>query len=86
MPTAHFGIRKVVFVCSLSVGAAGCLLLTLILEKSSLFVASVWGRLVAYCSRQAHSSVERAGMLAGVTMHQVEPDDDLRSVVQNYSF
>jgi hypothetical protein len=29
---------------------------------------------VAYCSRQAHSSVERAGMLAGITMRQLEPD------------
>ena len=46
----HFGIRKVVFVCSFSVGVAGCLLLTLILAKSSLFVVSVWGWLVAYCS------------------------------------
>jgi hypothetical protein len=40
----------------------------------------VWGRLVAYCSKQAHSSVERAGMLAGVTMHQIHTDDLCRSI------
>jgi hypothetical protein len=35
--------------------------------------------MVAYCSKQAHSSVERAGMLAGVTMHQIQTDDLCRS-------
>ncbi|XP_023323819.1 aromatic-L-amino-acid decarboxylase isoform X2 [Eurytemora carolleeae] len=33
-------------------------------------------RLVAYCSAQAHSSVERAGMLAGIQMRLVEPDEN----------
>ncbi len=42
-------------------------------------LGTVWGRLVAYCSKQAHSSVERAGMLAGVTMHQIHTDDLCRS-------
>ena len=37
---------------------------------------SVISRLVCYGSRQAHSSVERAGMLAGVTMRLLEPDLD----------
>nr|XP_045599003.1 aromatic-L-amino-acid decarboxylase-like [Procambarus clarkii] len=32
-------------------------------------------KLVAYASDQAHSSVERAGMLAGVKLHQVTSDD-----------
>jgi len=32
--------------------------------------------MVAYCSAQAHSSVERAGMLAGIKMRLLEPDQD----------
>jgi len=32
-------------------------------------------KLVAYCSSQAHSSVERAGMLAGVQMRLLMPDE-----------
>ncbi|CAD6227631.1 GSCOCG00001311001-RA-CDS [Cotesia congregata] len=32
------------------------------------------GKLVAYCSRQAHSSVERAGLLGGVQFHQLDVD------------
>lgn len=32
-------------------------------------------RLVAYASDQAHSSVERAGMMAGVEMRKIPPDD-----------
>jgi hypothetical protein len=43
-------------------------------------LGTVWGRLVAYCSKQAHSSVERAGMLAGVTMHQIHTDDLCRLI------
>ena len=34
-------------------------------------------KLVAYASCQAHSSVERAGLLADVTMRLLEPDKDL---------
>ena len=38
---------------------------------------AVISRLVCYGSKQAHSSVERAGMLAGVRMRLLEPDQDL---------
>ena len=34
-------------------------------------------RLVAYASAQAHSSVERAGLLSDVEMRLLEPDQDL---------
>ena len=34
-------------------------------------------KLVAYASCQAHSSVERAGLLGDVTMRLLEPDQDL---------
>ena len=37
----------------------------------------VLSRLVCYGSKQAHSSVERAGMLAGVKMRLLEPDPEL---------
>ena len=40
--------------------------------------AAVRSRLVAYGSKQAHSSVERAGLLAGVRMHLLEGDEELR--------
>lgn len=33
-------------------------------------------KMVAYCSAQAHSSVERAGMLAGVRMRLLQPDEN----------
>ncbi|XP_057325685.1 aromatic-L-amino-acid decarboxylase [Microplitis mediator] len=36
------------------------------------------GKLVAYCSRQAHSSVERAGLLGGVQFHQLDVDSKSR--------
>ncbi|KAG0426928.1 hypothetical protein HPB47_025995 [Ixodes persulcatus] len=39
--------------------------------------ADVNGRLVAYCSDQAHSSVEKAGLMGLVKMHYVESDDNL---------
>lgn len=35
-------------------------------------------RLVGYCSDQAHSSVERAGLLGAVTVKSVQSDDDCR--------
>lgn len=34
-------------------------------------------RLVAYCSDQAHSSVEKAGLIGMVKMHYIDSDDDL---------
>ncbi|XP_021961790.1 aromatic-L-amino-acid decarboxylase [Folsomia candida] len=38
---------------------------------------TILGRLVAYASDQAHSSVERAGLLAGVKMNLIKTDDIL---------
>ena len=38
---------------------------------------SVMTRLVCYGSQQAHSSVERAGLLAGVRMRLLDTDEDL---------
>lgn len=35
-------------------------------------------RLVGYCSDQAHSSVERAGLLGGCTITSIQSDDDCR--------
>ena len=35
------------------------------------------GRLVAYTSCQAHCSIERAGLLADVTVRQLDTDEDL---------
>lgn len=37
-------------------------------------------KLVAYCSEQAHSSVERAALLGDVTIHLVKPKDDSLSL------
>lgn len=39
--------------------------------------ATIIGKLVAYCSDQSHSSVERAGLLADVVMRSVKTDDQL---------
>ncbi|XP_064471206.1 histidine decarboxylase-like isoform X2 [Ornithodoros turicata] len=39
--------------------------------------ADLNGRLVAYCSDQAHSSVEKAGLIGLVKMHYVESDENL---------
>ncbi|KAK2717342.1 histidine decarboxylase-like [Artemia franciscana] len=39
--------------------------------------AEINSRLVAYCSDQAHSSVEKAGLISLVKMRYVESDDDL---------
>ncbi|XP_043233919.1 aromatic-L-amino-acid decarboxylase-like [Amphibalanus amphitrite] len=51
---------------------------------------AVTGQLVAYCSDQAHSSAERAGLLAGVRMRQLPTDskfslrgDTLAKAIQN---
>ena len=38
--------------------------------------SNITSRLVAYCNSQAHSSVERAGMLAGVRMRLLESDEN----------
>ena len=38
---------------------------------------AVMARLVCYGSQQAHSSVERAGLLAGVRMRLLDTDEDL---------
>ena len=38
---------------------------------------NVMARLICYGSKQAHSSVERAGLLAGVKMRLLEVDEDL---------
>ncbi|XP_023225375.1 histidine decarboxylase-like [Centruroides sculpturatus] len=39
--------------------------------------AEINGRLVAYCSDQAHSSVEKAGLIGLVKMHYIESDENL---------
>ena len=38
----------------------------------------IMSKLICYGSKQAHSSVERAGLLAGVKMRLLEPDQDFR--------
>ena len=38
-------------------------------------------KLIAYCSAQAHSSVERAGMLAGVKMRLLHVLDNIQGVI-----
>lgn len=38
----------------------------------------IMSKLICYGSKQAHSSVERAGMLAGVKMRLLEPNQDFR--------
>lgn len=40
--------------------------------------ASSIDRLVGYCSDEAHSSVERAGMLGGIAIKSVQSDDNVR--------
>ncbi|GBP60907.1 Aromatic-L-amino-acid decarboxylase [Eumeta japonica] len=37
--------------------------------------AEIVSKLVGYCNKQAHSSVERAGLLGGVRLRQLRPDD-----------
>ncbi|OPJ76441.1 hypothetical protein AV530_016127 [Patagioenas fasciata monilis] len=44
-------------------------------EKPELTEADIMGRLVAYASDQAHSSVERAALIAGVKIKNVSSDD-----------
>ncbi|XP_013133690.1 PREDICTED: aromatic-L-amino-acid decarboxylase isoform X1 [Papilio polytes] len=38
----------------------------------------ILSKLVAYCNKQAHSSVERAGLLGGVKMRSLKPDNKHR--------
>uniref|UniRef100_A0A8D0FPG2 Aromatic-L-amino-acid decarboxylase n=1 Tax=Strix occidentalis caurina TaxID=311401 RepID=A0A8D0FPG2_STROC len=45
------------------------------LEKPELTEADIMGRLVAYASDQAHSSVERAALIGGVKIKNVSSDD-----------
>lgn len=40
--------------------------------------AEINGRLIAYCSDQAHSSVEKACLIGLVKLHFVPSDDKLR--------
>ncbi|KAM9302541.1 fidgetin-like protein 1 [Morus bassanus] len=44
-------------------------------EKPELTEADIMGRLVAYASDQAHSSVERAALIGGVKIKNVSSDD-----------
>ena len=46
-------------------------------ENKEANLSEFKSKLVAYASCQAHSSVERAGLLADVTMRLLEPDKDL---------
>lgn len=39
---------------------------------------TIVSKLVAYCSDQAHSSVERAGLLGGIKMRKIETGSDQR--------
>nr|CAH7741754.1 unnamed protein product [Callosobruchus chinensis] len=45
-------------------------------EKPHMSDAEIVGNLVAYASAQSHSSVERAGLLGGVRMRALEPDEN----------
>ncbi|XP_023248312.1 histidine decarboxylase isoform X2 [Copidosoma floridanum] len=45
--------------------------------KPDLLPAEINSRLVAYCSDQAHSSVEKAGLIGLVRMRYIESDDNL---------
>ena len=47
------------------------------LNSSSQESTKSLDKLVAYCSTQSHSSVERASLLAAVTIRGLEPDEDL---------
>ena len=46
-------------------------------NKDAKAISEFKAKLVAYASCQAHSSVERAGLLGDVTMRLLEPDEDL---------
>ncbi|XP_040288009.1 aromatic-L-amino-acid decarboxylase-like [Bufo bufo] len=45
-------------------------------ENPDLTEAEIIGRMVAYSSDQAHSSVERAGLISGVRMKKIPSDED----------
>lgn len=42
-----------------------------------LTISRPWFRLVAYCSDQAHSSVEKAGLIGLVKIRYIESDENL---------
>ncbi|XP_068244610.1 aromatic-L-amino-acid decarboxylase [Palaemon carinicauda] len=46
-------------------------------EKEDALKYQVFSRLVAYCSNQAHSSVEKAGLIGFVRLRLVDSDDNL---------
>lgn len=46
-------------------------------ESPTLSPCQIWNRLVVYTSCQAHSSVERAALLASVRLHVLSTDDNL---------
>ena len=46
-------------------------------QNENANVSEFKAKLVAYASCQAHSSVERAGLLGDVKMRLLEPDEDL---------
>ena len=43
-------------------------------------------QLIAYASRQAHSSAERAGLLGGVKIRLLDTDDDYRYDTTGFNF
>ncbi|XP_069586441.1 aromatic-L-amino-acid decarboxylase [Ranitomeya imitator] len=45
-------------------------------ENPDLSEAEIVGRMVAYSSDQAHSSVERAGLISGVRMKKIQSDEN----------
>ena len=47
------------------------------IPSASVDKSGLLEKLVAYCSSQAHSSVERAGLLGAVRFRLLEPDDSL---------
>ena len=47
-------------------------------SEENLHEGEIIQRLICYGSKQAHSSVERAGLLAGVKMRLLEPDENFR--------
>ncbi|XP_053570281.1 aromatic-L-amino-acid decarboxylase [Bombina bombina] len=48
-------------------------------ENPELTEAEIISRLVAYTSEQAHSSVERAGLISGVKMKKIPADDKFKA-------
>ncbi|CAN7991270.1 unnamed protein product [Ixodes pacificus] len=80
-PGIHGGgvIQSTASECTLTaVLAAKTKMTTQVLQQNpSLTPCQVWDKLVVYTSCQAHSSVERAALLASVRLHVVSTDDEL---------